>query len=417
MKNLVMGVAKGYGWDILEPFVVSCKLNCPGAELILFVDDISDFTRDRLIAAGVLLGTFPNDLKRGVPNNTRWKIFSDFLKAHGDAYEQIFITDTRDVIFQGDVFAAFRGYQNYLGCATEADVIGGNKAGNENYGWLVDCFGKAEADKLRNRKIICDGTIIGTSAEIKIFAEKMWQAVCAVESRVNFRIHDQAVANYLVYNNLLPIEHLIEVDVDGAIFTMGLANDFEVRNDKILRGGKIPAVVHQYNRHESLIGLVDEIYHDKNFQADFCFTDMRSVTEQATCLLFADRIGDATKFFMKKFLVTDDFGDCVKALLRLWEIAMLNPLSPASELLELSAQSALKSVENFSAADWNEICNLLKRAEECRHPVDPELKFHIINRLLKLAEQKFAANEREQYLSCVELIISIEGGQIFWARK
>ena len=96
---------------------------------------------------------------------------------------------------------------------------------------------------------------------------------------------------------------------------------------------------------------------------------------------------------------------------------MRNPLSPASELLELSAQSALKSVENFSAADWNEICNLLIRAQECRHPVDGELKFYIVNRLLKLAEQKFSANEREQYLSCIELIISIEGGEIFWARK
>ena len=97
MKNLVMGVAKGYGWDILEPFVTSFAKNCRSAELVLFVDDISDFTRDRLIQAGVLLKTFPDEMKRGIPNNTRWKIFSDFLETHGDAYEQIFITDTRDV--------------------------------------------------------------------------------------------------------------------------------------------------------------------------------------------------------------------------------------------------------------------------------------------------------------------------------
>ena len=417
MKNLVMGAAKGYGWDILEPFVISCKINCPSAELILFVDDISDFTCDKLVNAGVLLKTFPNELKYGVPNNTRWKIFSDFLKMHGDAYEQIFITDTRDVIFQGDVFEPFKNLTNYLGVTTEADVIGGNKAGNENYSWLVDCFGKDAAERLRNRKIICDGMIIGTSVEMKIFAEKMWQVVSAVESRVNFRIHDQAVANYIIYNGFLPIRNLIEIDVDGEIFTMGLTDNFYIGGDKILRGNEIPAVVHQYNRHNELIDFVDEIYHDKNFQVDNRFNDMRSVTEQATCLLFANRIGDAAKFFMKKFLVVEDFSGCVKALMRLWEIAMRNPLSPASELLELSAQSALKSVENFSAADWNEICNLLIRAQECRHPVDGELKFYIVNRLLKLAEQKFSANEREQYLSCIELIISIEGGEIFWARK
>ncbi len=49
MKNLIMGAAKGYGWDVLEPFVTSWRRNCPDAELVLFVDDMSDFTRDKLI--------------------------------------------------------------------------------------------------------------------------------------------------------------------------------------------------------------------------------------------------------------------------------------------------------------------------------------------------------------------------------
>ena len=51
-KNLVMGVAKGYSWYDLEPFVTSCKKNCPTAQLVMFVDDISDFTRARLMQWG-----------------------------------------------------------------------------------------------------------------------------------------------------------------------------------------------------------------------------------------------------------------------------------------------------------------------------------------------------------------------------
>ena len=60
MKNLIMGAAKGYAWDVLEPFITSCKMYCPDAELVLFVGDISNFTRDRLIkkGGGELL-TFP----------------------------------------------------------------------------------------------------------------------------------------------------------------------------------------------------------------------------------------------------------------------------------------------------------------------------------------------------------------------
>lgn len=63
MKNLVMGVATGYAWQDLEPFVTSCKKNCPDADLVLFVDDISDFTRDKLIRGGQGLNKFPRPLK------------------------------------------------------------------------------------------------------------------------------------------------------------------------------------------------------------------------------------------------------------------------------------------------------------------------------------------------------------------
>lgn len=51
-KNLVMGVATHYDWNALEPFVTSCKKNCPSADLVLFVDDISDFTREQLMRWG-----------------------------------------------------------------------------------------------------------------------------------------------------------------------------------------------------------------------------------------------------------------------------------------------------------------------------------------------------------------------------
>lgn len=52
MKNLVMGSASGYDWNTLEPFITSFVRNCPSAELVLFVNNISDFTRDRLLSSG-----------------------------------------------------------------------------------------------------------------------------------------------------------------------------------------------------------------------------------------------------------------------------------------------------------------------------------------------------------------------------
>ena len=412
MRNLIMGVAKGYGWDILEPFVTSAVKNCPSAEIVLFVDDISAFTREKLQSCErVICVDIPAYYKNVLIIHSRWKICADFLEQFGANYAQVFISDTRDVIFQGDIFRSFENYPNYFGYATEKLHIGEDKI--YNYVWLESCFGRATANKLSDKKIICCGTAIGTVNEMKIFCRAMWNSLKAE----TIWGHEQAIMNYLVYEKLLPIENLIEIDVDGEIFTMAFADNFSILGDKILRGGKISAVVHQYNRYNDTLNFVDDVYHDKNFSVDYRFADMRSVIEQATCLLFAKRIGDAAKLFMKKFLVTEDFSDCVGALLRLWETVMRNLLSPASELIEISAQSALKSVRNFSASNRREICTLLNRARECRHPIDPELKNYIVARLLEIAGEKFISGEREQYLSCLELIISIEGGSVDWLRN
>lgn len=52
MKNLVLGVATGYDWYKLEPFVTSFKRYSKNTDLVLFVDNISDFTRATLTGGG-----------------------------------------------------------------------------------------------------------------------------------------------------------------------------------------------------------------------------------------------------------------------------------------------------------------------------------------------------------------------------
>ena len=380
-KNLIMGVAKSYDGDTLEPFVFSWKKNCPSADLILFVDDISDFTRDKLIRFGCLIENFPDEYKEIILVNSRWKFYVDFLEAHGNRYEQIFLADTRDVIFQWDLFDNFKLRSNYLCYVTEGTDIGKCKT---NYDWIFSCFGKIEADKLSDKTVICCGTIVGTVIAMKTFCLTMWDALNGNEVWG----HEQATMNYLVYNNLLPIENLIESDVyDREIFTAGAADNFSVHGDKIFRNGGVPAVVHQYDRKDELLALVDEIYHDKNFYFDERFTDTRSIIEQTTSLLRADKIGAATKIFLRKYLSDTDFSDFGGALIRLLNIALKKPLSKPLEFLELAVQSAAKSTYKYSGYFLADVCSLPKRLEEQGHPVDPEFKLHAANIILELSRQ------------------------------
>ena len=403
MTNLIMGAAKGYGWDVLEPFVTSCKMYCPDAELALIVDDLSPFTRDKLIREGATLVDVPDELRGVMIIHSRWKIYADILETYGADYEQVFVSDIADVIFQGNIFAPFSGLKNWLCYATEADDIGGTKTGVRiNYQWLESRFGKSVADKYVKLPAVCCGTVVASTDAMKIFSRIMWHAL----KDDKLWGHEQAVMNLLVRERLLPTEHLIESNVyDGAILTPAQVEDFAVRGDFILRGdGQIPAVVHQYNRKDEWFRLVDRVHRAKNFHAAPCFDDVRSTFEQAACLLSVDDVEAAAKLFIGKLLVAKDLSGCIGALMRLWENAMRKPLTKASGDIELAAQAALNIVNKFSYGELEKICRYLKFAREGRHRVDADFAEGVTRSLLHAAQQTAAAGERDKYRSCAELL-------------
>lgn len=113
MKNLIMGAAKGYGWNDVEPFVISCKKNCPSADLVLFVDDISVFTQSILKSiSGLKLVQIPATFQNTLVIDARWTMYKNYIAEHPE-YKNIFVTDVRDVIFQSDIFNC-RKEKNFL---------------------------------------------------------------------------------------------------------------------------------------------------------------------------------------------------------------------------------------------------------------------------------------------------------------
>ena len=338
-----------------------------------------------------------------LPGNDRWENFLDYLEAHGDEYERVFVCDTRDLIFQSDVFAPFKDCVNWLGYSTELPTIG--KERTYNYPWIEICFGKAEADKLSDKKIICaGGAAIGSTEEVKTFLESM----LSTNSRKDMLGSDQATMNYLIYNKLFPIKNLIENDVDtGEIVTNGFVKNAKTRDDKILRGdGGVPAVVHQYDRHSHLVQFVDNVYRDRNFQADERFTDPRSTLEQVKQLLHIGKIDEEARFFMNNHGA--DFGGEIDRLLKLWEMLSSRPLSPAVGYLELSIQNALASVKNLPQKNLDKICSLLIHSIKNRRAVDPRFVNMIAGGLLNLAGQFVNARAAAPCFFCLDAIKALE---------
>ena len=221
---------------------------------------------------GIELIEIPKSFKNRFIIDIRWTLYINFLELKKSEYDQVLLTDVRDVIFQDDLFKKFASYENYLGYSTEAKKIYEDTVCNAN--WIIKFFGHDEYEKLKKHKIICCGTVWGTVNEVIIFSHKMKELL----TKSNFWGAEQAIANYLIYEKLLPIENILESDVnDGIVLTNGWDIQNDIRGDKIFNlSGKIPAVVHQYDRKDSTNILVNKIYRNNEIQPNKIYEDIGS---------------------------------------------------------------------------------------------------------------------------------------------
>ena len=402
-----MGVATGYDWYKLEPFVNSFKRYVKNADLILFVDNISDFTRDALTQNNVGLLPIPNEFKNKLMVSVRWMMYKNFLDERGKDYRQVFLTDTRDVIFQGDVFETYADVKNFLGYVTEGEFI---KNCPFNFDWLEGLFRKEIAEKLKNEEIICSGTILGTVTEIKNLCVKMSQIL---HQNTIFGA-DQGAENYLVRENLLDVENIFEINCEhGNILTAGYffyKNPIKIENDKILRGdGGIPAVVHQYDRHPALVQLIDKLYRDNNFHPNKNFTDTRSMLEQILHLANLDRIDDAYKLFTQ-YLFGKNFVDYVGKLLELWETILRKSFTYSSELLMLSIQGALMSTNgnSFNLGNINKALELTNFCMKNHVAVSYPFKIFMGNILINLTHKYYSFKQLEKCIDYLNFINELD---------
>ena len=272
----------------------------------------------------------PDELKSKLVIESRWTMYKNFLDKCGDNYQQIFLTDTRDVVCQGNIFKIFVNRQNYLGYATEGVPIV-NKINPVNHTWLNHLFGKKTADKLADKEIICAGTILGSTNEIKKLVSKIIETLEHKKFETEWG-DDQATLNYLIYENQLEIKNLIKFDCwSGDIFSVTffhLMNPPKIQHDKILRGnGGVPAVVHEYPCFNIFIQLIDKLYRDKKFAVNENFTDLRSVLDQIFYLTNIGKIDDAYKIFTK-YLFGKSFSELYDRLVKLWEILLTKYQDP-----------------------------------------------------------------------------------------
>ncbi len=271
-KNLIIGAFSNYNWNKVKIFFKSYQnagfKNC---DCVMFVIDVPKSTIDGMKSCGVIVYPIPEQYKKELIINARWKIYADFLSKNQDKYEHVFTADIRDVLFQRDLFQLY-DKKPYLGIAIEDGIL--TEGFNRN--WLIEAYGEESYKKIMNERIFCVGSVWGTTDKFMKFANEMWTRIKSIPS--NTWGIEQAVGNFLIYHDKIFDDCLIKSNnTDGYVMTIGLTNpknivinlNYEIFNGK----GEIAAVVHQYDRHENLNKFIESKYDPESlsFQLKFIF--------------------------------------------------------------------------------------------------------------------------------------------------
>ena len=251
-KNLIIGEVVNYDWNTVQPFFKSFEaVGFENCDCVIFVAKLSQDTISKIESCGVIIKNISDEYLKMNPNKMRYKIYFDYLNENLDKYNLILHTDTRDVVFQQDIFQLYGRKKPFLGLAIED----GNMNEFINREWFKYAFGEVVYKQIENERVICSGTIWGTADKLFLLIKEIWEILEKGPS--NVKLHDQTALNYIIYYEKIFDDCLIKTEnKDGYILTLLLAKNktfsFDSEDNLLNEKGEIVAIVHQYDRKKDI---------------------------------------------------------------------------------------------------------------------------------------------------------------------
>jgi hypothetical protein len=262
--NLIVAMSANYGVPQLRNFVRSFKKHQKN-DVLLLLQNTDAATKDWLRQQDVLTV----DVEMGIHSKfARYYTIAELLQLLPQ-YTRIFHCDVRDAVAQDDIFAQIPDPGLHVFLEDSTLPIGQNPV---NSAWMLNAYGEEILARHADKTVICSGTTLGDRESFLACAQAMTEEFERVLARQYpdpvLRHGDQVLHIHLVYSGQLA-DSLAQIgkplvlhkNGDGVI-TMGKAREFLVsKNFLVCNPDKsVPAVVHQYDRHEFLQKGFDALY-------------------------------------------------------------------------------------------------------------------------------------------------------------
>lgn len=267
--NVILGTAFGYSKDdlSLQVFIKSWKKYCQNEKLYLVVSpNIDKETYNWFLSYGIKLFFFTE--AHFIPtsiNDTRFYKYIDILLEDNEI-DNVFLTDTRDVFFQGNIFDKIDSNGLHVFLEDSRWTCGSQEF---NAGIIKTLFGLETLFELFYSEIICSGTILGDKKSIlkhlmiMISQRPLDKIISDYNSGVKVSGLDQGIHNFILHKNM--ISHIKHKNGEG-VGTLAIlpTSDIAVEETGLISVyGKTPPIIHQWDRHKILCDHLSSLYGDK----------------------------------------------------------------------------------------------------------------------------------------------------------
>jgi hypothetical protein len=263
-KNVVLGTAISYGPRELNNFVKSFREFNKQDDIVLIVDKdnrLFEFFEKYNVTPLFFESRFFMDTHI---NNARFIRYLEFLLDNIPRYDRVFLTDTRDVVFQSDPFEGLSF--EFMHFFAEDDTATIESDQTYNTPWIRLVFGDDVYQQIKDKKIICAGTTLGSTGNVMKYLNMLVDILRQLKNKNPnaYRINvDQGIHNFIAHNTYYFTDGAIK-DNGDIVATIGLTlnknpNKIKLVGDILYMDDKKPSVIHQYDRSPKLI----EMFHKK----------------------------------------------------------------------------------------------------------------------------------------------------------
>jgi hypothetical protein len=277
-RDLVLTMLYRMRFDAIAPFYYSLKQAGFTGDIVAFVTMMDDKTITEMEQHGIITIPFrfhPRIVRRTWWLGPLWRaifnsglsqqkkerlahgvfplfyrrhlLYLEFLRQHRQKYHRVFITDCRDVFFQSNPFSWYPSPGVHFFLEEPSKKIGQCSI---NQKWIKSQFGAQVLQELVDETPSCAGTTLGDVESIVQYLSTMISLSMNIRS---LREHDgdQGIHNYILWKNILPCA-MVHENRRGPVMTMGAMKPDDIRLNAegwvLNDDGKIPAVLHQYDR-------------------------------------------------------------------------------------------------------------------------------------------------------------------------